>query len=109
MSRFLGVEKLQQAIWCKIFVVQEGDIPYLRTWSQKSPRSSVKQCQEEGKVHGDVQRLVPGSFSGEHSESPKVTKSAVEDEPLKHELAGCQKNLTRNHNQVVMTGVRENN
>ena len=86
-------------------MIWEGYIPYLKTWSQESPKSSVKQHQEEGKVHSDIQRLVPGSSSDKHSESLKVTNSAVEDEPSKGELASCQKKLARKCNQVVMTGV----
>ena len=107
MSHFSGIEKLRQAIWCEIFMVQEGYIPYLR--SRESLRFSVKQCQEEGKVHSDIQRLVPGSSSDEHSKSPKVANSAVEDEPLKCELASHQKKLARMCNRVVMTETRENN
>ena len=90
-------------------MVQEGYIPCLKTWSWESPKSSIKQCQEEGEVHSDVQRLVPGSSSDKHSESLKVTNSAVENEPLKCELASHQRKLTRKCNQVVMTGVQENN
>ena len=105
MSHFLGAEKCRRAIWCEIFMVWEGYIPYLKTWSHESSRSSVKQCWEEGKVHSDVQRLVPGGSSGKHSKSPKVTNSTVEDKPLKHDLASHQKKLTRKHDQVMMTGV----
>ena len=105
MSHFSGTEKLWQAIWCKIFVVWEGYIPYLETWSQESPKSRVKQCQEEGEVHSDIQRLVPGSSLDKHSESLKVANSAVADEPLKRELAGHQKKLVKKCNQVVMTGI----
>ena len=90
-------------------MVREGYIPYLKMWSWKSPKSSVKQCQEEGKVHSDIQRLVPGSSSDEHSKSLKVTNSAVEDEPSKCELAGRQEKLARKCNQVEMTGIQENN
>ena len=85
-------------------MVREGYIPYLKMWSRESPKSSVKQCQEEGEVHSDIQRLVPGSSSDEHSESLKVANSAVEDEPSKHELASHQKKLARKCNRVVMTG-----
>ena len=105
MSHFSGIEKLQRAIWCEIFMVQEGYIPYLRTWSRKSPRSSVKQHQGEGKVHSDIQRLVPGTTSGKHSESPEVANSTTEDKPSKCEVASHQKELARKRNQVVMTGV----
>ena len=90
-------------------MVQEGYIPYLKTWSWESPKSSVKQHQEEGKVHSDIQRFVPGSTSDEHSESLKVANSAVEDKPLKRELASHQKKLARKCNRVVMTGAQENN
>ena len=109
MSHFLGIKKLQQAIWCEIFVVREGYIPYLRTWSRKSPRSSVKQHQGEGEVHSDVQRLVPGTSSGKHSELPEVANSTTEDKPLKHEVVGRQKELARKRNQVATTRVQENN
>ena len=83
-------------------MVREGYIPYLKTWSQKSPESRVKQLQEEDEIHSDIQRLVPGSSSDEHSESLEVANSAVENEPSKRELASCQKKLTRKCN-------RENN
>ena len=86
-------------------MVREGYILYLKTWLWESPKSSVKQHQEEGEAHSDVQRLVLGSSSDEPSESLKVAKSAVEDEPSKRELASHQKKLTRKCNQVVMIGV----
>ena len=105
MSHFLGAKKLRQAIWCEIFVVRGGYIPYLKTWSQKSLESRVKQLQEEDEVHSDVQRLVPGSSLDRHSESLEVTNSAVGDKPSKRELAGCQKKLARKCNEVVMTGI----
>ena len=59
MSHFTGIEKLQRAIWCEIFVIR-GYIPYLKTWSQKSPEFRVKQLQEADEVHSDIQRLHPG-------------------------------------------------
>ena len=86
-------------------MVQEGYIPYLKTWSWKSPESRVKQLQEEDEVHSDVQRLVLGSSSDKHSKSLEVTNSAVEDKPSKHELADHQKKLTRKCNQVVTRGI----
>ena len=86
-------------------MVQEGYILYLKMWSQKSLESRVKQLQEEDEVHGDIQRHVPGSSLDKHSESLQVANSAVEDEPLKHELASHQKKLTRKCNQVMMTGI----
>ena len=109
MAHFTGAKKLQRAIWCKIFVVRAGYILYLRTWSWKSPRSSVTQRQEEGEVHSDIQRLVLGSSLDEHNESLKVTNSTAEDKPSKHKLASHQKKLARKCNQVVVTGVQENN
>ena len=78
-------------------------------WSQKSPESRVKQHQEEDEIHSDVQRLVLGNSSDEHSELLEVANSAVEDEPSKHELASHQKKITRKCNRVVMTGTQENN
>ena len=90
-------------------MVREGYIPYLKTWSQKSLESRVKQLQEEDEVHSDVQGQVLGSSLDKHSESLEVANSAVEDDPLKRELAGHQKKLARKCNQEVMTGIRENN
>ena len=109
MSHFAGTEKLRRAIWCKIFVVQEGYILYLKIWSQKSLESRVKQLQEEDEVHSDIQRLDPGSSLDKHSESLEVANSAVGDKPLKLELASHQKKLARKCNQEVMTGIQENN
>ena len=98
MSCFLGAEKLRRAIWCEIFMVREGYIPYLKTWSRKSPESRIKQLQEEDEIHSDVQRLVPESSMDEHSKSLEVASSAEGDEPSKHELASRQKKLARKCN-----------
>ena len=81
MSHFTGIEKLQQAIWCEIFVVREGYILYLKTWSQKSPEFRVKQLQEEDEVHSDIQRLHPGQ-NREGCNSPEVTKKDETRQPL---------------------------
>ena len=81
MSCFMGVKKLRRAIWCKIFVVREGYIPYLRMCSRKSPEFRVKQLQEEDEVHSDIQRLHPGQ-NREGCDSPEVAKKDKTRLPL---------------------------
>ena len=81
MPCFTGIKKLRRAIWCKIFVVQEGYIPYLRTWSWKSPEFRVKQLQEEDEVHSDIQRLFPGQ-TREGCDLPEVAKKDETRQPL---------------------------
>ena len=105
MSRFSGAEKLRRAIWCEIFMVWEGYILYLKKWSQKSLEPNTKQLPEVDKVYSDVQRLVLRGSLGKDRESLEVANLAVEDKPLKCELASHQKKLTRNCNQDVMTGI----
>ena len=90
-------------------MVREGYIPYLKKWSQKSLKPSVKQLQETAEVHLDIRRLVLGSSLDKCSESLEVANPAVEDDPLKHEVVSCQKKLTRECNKEVITGTRENN
>ena len=62
-------------------MVQEGYIPYLKTWSQKSPEFRVKQLQEGDEIHSDIQRLHPGQ-NREGCDSPEVAKKDETKWPL---------------------------
>ena len=86
-------------------MVWEGYILYLKKWSQKSLEPNAEQLPEVDKVHSDVQRLILRGSLGKDRESLEVTNSAVEDKPLKHELASHQKKLTKNCNQDVTMGI----
>ena len=68
MPRFThltGSEKLRRAIWCEIFVVTEGYIPYLRKWIklQDSAKAKTKADQSASEIHSDIQRLAPSGSS----------------------------------------------
>ena len=73
-THFTSSEKLQQAIWCEIFVVTEGYIPYLRKWIklQDSPKAKTKADQSVSEVHSNIQRLAPVGSSevGDSQNSP---------------------------------------
>ena len=55
-TRLTGSEKLRRTIWCEIFVVTEGYIPYLRKWIklQDSPKAKIKADQSD---QSDIQHL----------------------------------------------------
>ena len=74
-TRLTSSEKLQRAIWCEIFVVTEGYIPYLRKWIQLQdpPKAKTKADQSVSEVHSDIQRLAPGG-SSEVGDSQELTK-----------------------------------
>ena len=59
---YFGPEKLKRAIWCELFVVREGYIPYLKKWSrlQDTSATDVKADSSGGDPHSDIQCLVPG-------------------------------------------------
>ena len=61
-TRYLGPEKLKQAIWCKLFVIREGYILYLREWIklQDSPKAKTKADQSASEIHSNIQQLAPG-------------------------------------------------
>ena len=68
MPRFThltGSEKLRRAIWCEIFVVTKGYIPYLQKWIklQDSPKARTKADQSVSEIHSDIQHLAPGGSS----------------------------------------------
>ena len=81
MSHFTGTKKLQWAIWCEIFMIREGYIPYLKMWSRKSPEFKVKQLQEGEEIHSDIQRLHPGQ-NRKGCDSPEVAKKDETRQPL---------------------------
>ena len=72
---YFGPEKLKRAIWCELFVIREGYIPYLKKWSrlQDSPATDAKGDSSGGDPHSDIQRLVPGG-SVKVDDSQKVAK-----------------------------------
>ena len=72
---YFGPEKLKRAIWCELFVIREGYIPYLKKWSRLRD-SSVTGMRDEssgGDPHSDIQNLVPGG-SAKIGDSQEVTK-----------------------------------
>ena len=61
MSHYTSLDKLCHAIWCEIYIVREGYIPYLKKWSkiQKSTEDKlVDQDSQEEDMHGDIQRQI---------------------------------------------------
>ena len=66
MSHYTGLDKLCSAIWCEIFVVKEGYIPYLKKWlnpqhsAEIDPNKKKKSWEED--VHSNIQRLCPGGL-----------------------------------------------
>ena len=60
MSHDTNLDKLGHMIWCEIYIVQEGYIPYLNKWSKIQRSKEVKlvdrDLQEED-IHNNIQRL----------------------------------------------------
>ena len=71
--RYFGPEKLKRAIWCELFVIREGYIPYLKKWSRLRDTSvtDVKADSSGEDPHSDIQHLVP-SVSTKVDDSQKV-------------------------------------
>ena len=80
MSYYTGPEKLRQAIWCELFIVQKGYILHLKKWSKQSAKLITDRgSQEEDEIHNDIQRLAPGGPFKKSSESPEIAKLVAED------------------------------
>ena len=114
LPHYTDLDQLHSAIWCKIFIVQEGYIPYLKKWSRQQQfadiKSSRKHSQEEGEVHSDVQWLVLSGPPRRFGDSPEVANSVVKDIPLEPGLASHQSQLTRSRCdeiQMKHIGVKE--
>ena len=73
---YFGSEKLKWAIWCELFIIREGYIPYLKKWSrlQDASVTDVKADSSGEGPHSDIQHLVP-SVSTEVGDSQKVANS----------------------------------
>ena len=69
-TRYLGPEKLKRAIWCELFVICEGYLPYLKKWAklQDQARAEVRADPDNNKIRNDLQHLVPDG-------PPKVSDS----------------------------------
>ena len=87
---YLGPEKLKRAIWCELFVIRDGYIPYLKKWNKASAVGS-----REDIVHSDIQRLALGVSMERSSGSLEVTKLLAKDACQKSGLASHQEQLTR--------------
>ena len=76
MSRYTGLDKLCHAIWCEIYMIREGYIPYLKQWIelQESSNTKDKDDSREDEVHSDIQRLFPGGPK-KVSDSQKLANS----------------------------------
>ena len=61
-TRYLGPEKLKRAIWCELFVIREGYLPYVKKWAklQDQARAEVRADPHHNKIHNDLQHLAPG-------------------------------------------------
>ena len=84
--RYFGPEKLKRAIWCELFVIREGYVPYLRKWSKlrDTLTTDVKANSSGEEPHSDIQRLVPG-VSTKIDDSQKVANSGVTTRPFERE------------------------
>ena len=62
MSHYTSLNKPHRAIWCEIYVIREGYIPYLKKWTelQESSNIKVKDDSQEDEAHSNIQRLFPG-------------------------------------------------
>ena len=61
-TRYLSPEKLKRAIWCELFVICEGYLPYLKKWArlQDQTRAEMRADPVDNKISSDLQRLAPG-------------------------------------------------
>ena len=75
-TRYLGPEKLKRAIWCELFMIREGYIPYLKKWIKlpDQTRGEVKADPDDNEIYSDIQHLVPG-VPLKFGDSQKPTKS----------------------------------
>ena len=75
-NHYHGPEKLKRAIWCELFMIREGYIPYLKKWIklQDPTRAEVKADPDNNKIHHDIQYLVPGG-PPKFGDLQKLTKS----------------------------------
>ena len=55
-TRYLGPEKLKRAIWCELFVIREGYLPYLKKWAKLQDQADP----DDNKICNDLQHLAPG-------------------------------------------------
>ena len=101
--RYLGPEKLKRAIWCELFVIREGYIPYLKKWNKASAVGS-----REDIVHSDIPRLALGVSMERSSRSLEVTKSPAKDAHQKSGLASRQEQLARRRSDDPSIGAHQN-
>ena len=105
MPRYTSLDQLHHAIWCKMFIVQEGYILYLKKWSRQQQfaeiKSSRKHSKEEGEVHSDMQWLALSCPPRRFSDSPEVTNSVVKDVPSEPGLASHQNQLARSRRDKI--------
>ena len=75
-THYLGPEKLKRAIWCELFVIHKGYLPYLKKWTklQDQPRAEVRADPDDNKIHNNLQYPAPGG-PPKFSDSQELTKS----------------------------------
>ena len=61
-THYFGPEKLKRIIWCELFMIHEGYLPYLKKWIklQEQTRTEVGADSDDNKISSDLQRLAPG-------------------------------------------------
>ena len=69
-------KKLKRAIWCELFVICKGYIPYLKKWIrlQDQTRAEVKADPDDNKINSDIPHLVSGEPS-KFGDSQELAKS----------------------------------
>ena len=75
-TRYLSPEKLKRTIWCELFVIREGYLPYLKKWVklQDQTRAEVRADPDDNKIRNDLQHLAPGG-PPKFSDSQELAKS----------------------------------
>ena len=75
-TRYLGPEKLKRDIWCELFAIRKGYLPYLKKWAklQDQTRAEVRADPDDNKIHNDLQHIAPGRPS-KFGDSQELTKS----------------------------------
>ena len=89
---YLGPKKLKRAIWCELFVICEGYIPYLKKWDKASAVGL-----HEDIVHSNIQHLALGVSTERSSGSLEVAKMPAKDTCQKSGLASHQEQLISVH------------
>ena len=84
-THYLGPEKLKRAIWCKLFVIREGYLLYLKKWAklQDQARAEVRADPDDNKIRNDLQHLALGGPL-KVSDSQELAKSDDTTRPFEN-------------------------